>query len=124
MSMPVEEDDATIFLGDSERADHIVVLRDNNDPERVFRYPLADKVVIGRKRNDGVNIVLNYESTVSAKHCEVSRKGGRFYIKDLRSSNKTYLNGQQVGDDMEFKSGSTLRMGNLVMTIEIEQVRQ
>lgn len=115
------EEGGTVFLDSSERARYLIVLKDNKDPEKVFRYPLSDKVVIGRRHEVGVHIVLNYDSTVSARHCEISIHGNRFFVRDLHSSNKTYLNGKVVGEDTEFMSGDTLRIGNLEMTIEIEQ---
>lgn len=114
-------EDGTVFLDSSERARYLIVLKDNKDPEKVFRYPLSDKVVIGRRYETGVHIVLNYDSTVSAKHCEISIHGNRFFVRDLHSSNKTFLNGKVVGDDMELISGDILRIGNLEMTVEIEQ---
>lgn len=119
----MEDEGATVFLDSRDRADDIIVLRDSNDSSKIFRYPISDKIVIGRKYQEGVNIVLNYESTVSAKHCEICKRGDRFYVKDLHSSNKTFLNGRQIDDYTEFTSGSSLQMGNLKMTVEIEKVR-
>ncbi len=118
-----EDEGATVFLDARDRADDIIVLRDSNDSSKVFRYPISDKIVIGRKYQEGVNIVLNYESTVSAKHCEICKRGDRFYVKDLNSSNKTFLNGRQIDDYAEFTSGAALQMGNLKMTVEIEKAR-
>lgn len=115
---------ATVFLNGRDNAKCIVVLRDLQNPDRVFRYPLSDKVLVGRKYGDGVNIVLNYEGTVSARHCEISMQGERFYIRDLNSSNGTFVNESRVEGTMEFTSGSNLRLGNLSMIVEIEQVRQ
>ena len=90
----------------------------------MFRYPLSDKVLLGREYGDGVNIVLNYEGTVSAKHCEISMREEKFYVRDLHSSNGTFVNGTRVGEIMEFTSGSEIRLGNLSMVAEIEQARQ
>ncbi len=103
---------------------YIIVLRDNSEENKVFRYPLSGKITIGRKYGDGVNIVLNYEPTVSAKHCEISMLGDRFYIKDLHSSNGTFVNGKRVAESMEFVSGSHIKLGNLDLTVEVEQTRQ
>lgn len=61
---------ATVFLNNRDNTKYIVVLRDRQNPDRVFRYPLSNKVLVGRKYGDGINIVLNYEGTVSARHCD------------------------------------------------------
>lgn len=119
-----EYENATVFLGSANQEGYIVVLSDNSDTSRKFRYPLSGKITIGRKYGDGVNIVLNYEPTVSAKHCEISMMGDKFYIKDLHSSNGTFVNGQRVTENMEFVSGSHIKLGNLELVIEIEQIRQ
>ena len=124
LAEPAADAEATVFLNNRDNTKYIVVLRDRQNPDRVFRYPLSDKVLVGRKYGDGINIVLNYEGTVSARHCEISMQGERFYIRDLNSSNGTFLNELRVEGTMEFTSGSNLRLGNLNMVVEIEQARQ
>lgn len=119
----VSDEEATVFLESRDSSGYIVVLHDSNDAGRVFRYPLVGKVIIGRKYGDGVNIVLNYDPAISAKHCEVSKRGDKFFIRDLHSSNGTFVNGQRVEGDMEFTSGNSIKLGNLCMTITIEQNR-
>lgn len=120
----IADEGATVFLNSESEVKYIIVLRDRKNADRIFRYPLLSKVLVGRKYGDGVNIVLNYEGTVSAKHCEISRQGEKFYIRDLHSSNGTFINGVKVEESVEFTSGSNIKLGNLDMTIEIEQVRQ
>ena len=48
----------------------------------------------------------------------------KFYVRDLHSSNGTFVNGTRVEEIMEFTSGSEIRLGNLSMVAEIEQARQ
>lgn len=124
MAEPMVDSGATVFLNDRDKAKYIIVLRDNRDSSKVFRYPISGKVVVGRKYGDGVNVVLNYEGTISAKHCEIGMQGEKFYVRDLHSSNGTFINGTRVNEYMEFSSGSNIRLGNLNMTVEIEQARQ
>lgn len=114
----LQEEEHTMFLAQND-ARYIVVLKDANDPNKVFRYPLMDKVVIGRKNEAGVHIVLNYDSSVSGRHCEITVSGGHFYVEDLHSSNKTYLNGEMVVGRMEFQPGSSLRIGKLETIVDI-----
>lgn len=69
--------------------------------------------------------MINYDESVSRVHCVVSESEGRFYIKDLGSSNKTFLNGNEVTKDnkKEFTSGSILKLGLLEFVIEIVDER-
>lgn len=118
-----ENKDSTVFLDGKSRAGYIVSLKYCEDVDRVFRYPLADKVVIGRVDEEGVDIVLN-DKTISAKHCEITARRGHFYIKDLKSSNGTYLDGNKMpsNETWEFSSGSIVQMGNLKIIVEVEQI--
>ena len=121
-----EKGDETAFLDDKSKAGYIVALKDCADANKVFRYPLADKVVVGRIKAMGVDLVLNNNETVSAKHCEISVRSGHFYIKDLNSSNGTYLDGKRIppNETWEFSSGSMLQMGNLKAIIEVDPIRR
>jgi len=52
-----------------------------------------DQIIIGRaKEND---IVID-NIAVSRKHAQITRKEGLYYIRDLNSSNGTFLNGAQI----------------------------
>lgn len=95
-----------------------VVLTDINSPAKSFRAPLNQAIVIGRKA-DKCDIALDYEKSVSAKHCEISVSGGKFYVTDLQSSNGTFLNGSKVLTKTEIFSGNTLRLGKLEMRFEV-----
>lgn len=123
--MVQEDSGLTEFLGQGGRAGYIVALKDCNDTNKVFRYPLSGKVVIGRMKEGGVNLVLSDDRTLSAKHCEISVREGRFFIKDLHSSNGTFLDGKKLppNEVWEFAPGSRVRMGNREMIIEVEQLR-
>lgn len=53
----------------------------------------TEPVIIGRANE--ATLSLQHPS-VSRSHCRVWREGERFFIEDLGSTNKTYLNGQAV----------------------------
>ena len=48
--------------------------------------------------------------TVSRRHVEFRREGGRFRVHDVGSLNGTYLNGDRV-DDAELQNGDEVRIG-------------
>ncbi len=54
-----------------------------------------DRVTIGRGTD--CEIVLP-ERQVSRQHARIERDGGRYWLRDLRSKNCTYVNGEQVRD--------------------------
>lgn len=114
----VLKEEGTVFL-DWNRNDYIVVLKDKNDPNKIFRYPIGEGVVIGRKKEAGVQIVLNYDDSVSKRHCVITASNGHFFIEDLHSSNKTYLNGEVVEEKKEFTPGSMIKIGRLEMALDV-----
>lgn len=50
--------------------------------------------VIGRNFK-GAEYLIKYP-TVSRKHCQFFYENGKWYIQDLNSTNKTYLNGKAI----------------------------
>lgn len=94
-----------------------IILTDVHSEVKSFQAPLEKSIVIGRKQ--GVcNIVLDYDKSVSNRHCEISVKDGKFYIKDLQSSNGTFVNGDRVVAEIEIFSGNIIKLGRLEMKFE------
>ena len=54
--------------------------------------PEGDRWVLGRDTVDG-------DSRMSRRHCEVFLQQGRAFIRDMGSSNGTWVNGAPVGRD-------------------------
>ena len=54
------------------------------------------------------------EGDVSRRHAEVVERGGKHYLRDVGSSNGTFLNGQrlEVGKWVEFRPGDDLRLAS------------
>lgn len=110
------EDNKTVMLNHMK---YMLVLKDRNDPSKVFKYPIMKEVVIGRSAGKGAQIVINYDPSVSSTHCLISEVAGRFYVKDLNSVNGTLLNGVKVTSPKEFASRSVITLGRLEMIVEI-----
>lgn len=110
----VPDPEMTMMLG----ARYLLVLKDIHAPGRIFKYPLDDKVIIGRN-TDKVNIAIDYNLTVSGQHCEIYARNNRFYIKDLNSSNKTCLNGHVIKTEAELFSGSIIKVGEVEFSVEM-----
>ncbi|MFN5676449.1 MAG: FHA domain-containing protein [Roseiflexaceae bacterium] len=71
-------------------------------------FEVYDNYVIGRGVEQ--NIVLN-DSKVSYQHAIITHQDGAWYIRDLGSSNGTYLDGLRVKVDTMFTEGQTIALG-------------
>ena len=75
------------------------------------RYPVGEtEVVIGR--SDQVDIRLD-DDRVSSRHAELVRRGGRYRIYDLGSSNGTLVNAQRI-DEIDLRDGDLIQVGYTV----------
>ncbi|MGN6369940.1 MAG: FHA domain-containing protein [Phycisphaerae bacterium] len=75
-----------------------------------------DAVVIGRSGDCDFQIPL---AEISRRHCKLSKKGDRLIVKDLGSSNGTFLNDKRVLQ-AEAKAGDKMKVGPVIFTIVID----
>jgi pSer/pThr/pTyr-binding forkhead associated (FHA) protein len=86
----------------------VVVGRDLDGPA----FPLFDETVkLGRERGD---ILFPEDGYVSGSHCEIYVQDGRVYLKDLGSSNGTFL---RIRESRVVPSGSLLLMGQQLFRV-------
>ena len=111
-----DDDTHKIWVGGAQG--HVLHLTDVNNPGKTFQAPIADTVVIGRTAKE-TDIVLDYDRSVSARHLSICERDGRFYARDLDSSNGSLLNGVRLTEEMEIYSGSILTLGRLEMKVQI-----
>lgn len=116
--MSKEEKDETQFIWKGAAKKYTLHLTDVKNPGRTFKAPIEDTVTIGRKAEEA-DIVINYEKSVSARHCRISVRDGKFYVEDLDSSNGTLINGIPVREEMELYSESILSLGRLELKVQI-----
>ena len=98
---------------------HTLYLEDLKNPGQTVQIPLADTIIIGRNANEA-DLVIDYDRSVSGKHCQICERDGKFYVKDLQSSNGSLLNGIRLSDEMEIYSGSILTLGRLEIKVQIK----
>lgn len=72
-------------------------------------FEVYDNYVIGR--NSTCNIVLN-DPKISQQHAIITHHNGTWSIRDLDSTNKTYLDGLEVNSEAVFTDGQTIYLGN------------
>lgn len=112
-------DDSTVGLWDSGAMhSYQIILTDIHTPSRFFQAPLRNSVVIGRKQG-ACSVVIDYDMSVSGRHCEIKVHDGGFYISDLQSSNGTYVNNLRILSETELTNGSIIKMGKLELRFEV-----
>lgn len=62
-------------------------------------------------REAGLGLSLINESTVSRQHAEIVRQGTSVIVRDLGSTNGTFVNGVQVTGDVELRPGDQVQFG-------------
>ncbi|HBT46973.1 MAG TPA: hypothetical protein DEA73_03690 [Peptococcaceae bacterium] len=80
-------------------------------------YPLGENIIIGRDRLS--DIVLN-EIHVSARHAAVTRRGNGWEIRDLGSTNGTYVNGRRITGPVQLSPGDEVRIGGVIFEVRWE----
>lgn len=95
-----------------------VQLRDSQNPYRILQCELRDTITIGRKQEN--SICIDFDKSVSSKHCEIAFKSNQFKIYDLNSANGTIVNGKKIYYDAVIKTGDILKIGRTEFTIEIK----
>ena len=78
-------------------------------------HELSDKwITIGRADGNTFQVA---EDSVSGRHCEVRLKGAELLIRDLQSTNGTFVNGQKISE-ATVKSGQNFRLGEVELRFE------
>lgn len=75
------------------------------------------RLLIGRDEQS-VNLVTS-DASVSRRHCEVFLQQGRAFIRDMGSSNGTWVNGAPVGrDPVELVPGQQVFVGHVPLSVQ------
>jgi pSer/pThr/pTyr-binding forkhead associated (FHA) protein len=80
--------------------------------------PDKDSVILGRGPESDIRVL---DPQASRMHARVTRKGERFSIRDLGSSNGTRLNGKSVEGEMVLRLGDRIRIGETVYQLVPER---
>jgi pSer/pThr/pTyr-binding forkhead associated (FHA) protein len=76
----------------------------------------AEKTTIGRLEDNDFSIP---EASVSSHHCEVLLRGNDVVVRDLNSTNGTFLGAERV-TEIVLKPGQVLRLGQVEMRLETD----
>ena len=87
---------------------------DDPGPDRVrFRMPEGSVKTIGR--SNGAEFIVNAE-LVSRLHCQLSASAGGLRVKDLGSTNGTFVNGKRVAAS-DLQDGDRLAVGRVELIV-------
>lgn len=74
----------------------------------------VEKTTIGRVEDNSFQIS---EPSVSSHHCEVLLRGNEVVIKDLNSTNGSFVNGEKITESV-LKPGQLLRLGQIELGLD------
>ena len=74
----------------------------------------VEKTTIGRVEDNSFQIA---EPSVSSQHCEILVEGDNVVVKDLNSTNGTFINGEKISEGV-LKPGQVLRLGQIEIRLE------
>ena len=98
--------------------DIALIMLKKDGTKKVF--PVRGKAaILGRGEECDLCIPLQ---VVSRRHCQLSQERNSLKIRDLKSSNGTYVNGIKVEDETDAKAGDHIQIGPLTFTVQIDGV--
>lgn len=76
----------------------------------------VERTTVGRVEDNTFQIA---DPSVSSHHCEVLLRGGEVVIRDLNSTNGSFINDAQITESV-LKPGQKLRLGQVELKLEAE----
>ena len=83
---------------------------------RIFSFSQHDTFLIGRSPD--AHLCLSDDRYFSRNHCLLEMNPPHAYLRDLGSTNGTFLNGQKVKDAF-LKNGDRIQCGETILTVEV-----
>lgn len=109
--------------GINSSAKTILRVKINKGNTQRMEYTFFDSFTIGRSTE--CSIQFN-DGVVSRIHIEVTRKNGKWWIKDNNSRNGTYTNGRRIDHPIELINNMSIELGNdgPVISFNIEEKKE
>lgn len=80
-------------------------------------FPIPDgETSVGREAGNGLSLIT--ESTVSRRHAVIVKKGSDITVRDVGSSNGTFVNGVKVAADTVLRPGDQVQFGEVRFRFE------
>jgi pilus assembly protein CpaF len=88
----------------------VLAVTESGNPEEK-RYDLTKKRFTIGKQTEGNSLVLE-RNNISRQHCEIIFYNNQYIVKDLNSSNGTFVNGQKIAKPVILKDGCVITLGD------------
>ena len=88
-----------------------IKLVDKDRPDKVFDCSLSEPVEVGF--DTSCKVCVNYDETVSNKHCRIYVSGGKTYVENLSQTNVVIVNGQKIDEPIAIFSGTEIILGRV-----------
>lgn len=79
-----------------------------------------EKMTVGRGK--GCTLRLNTHS-ISRHHCEVVVEKGQLMVRDLQSTNGTFVNDRRIVGETALSNGDVLKIGRVVFAVSLDAKR-
>ena len=86
-------------------------------PDKGRRFELPDQPILMGRESRALPLS---DQTTSRRHAEMRPEGDDWILRDLGSSNGTYINGQRVEKPIALKMGDQIRVGRSLLVVGIQ----
>ncbi len=100
---------------------HVLV---KSGPLEGHKYIVKSDVPILVGRSEEANIRISYDEFCSRRQALIYWENEKCYIKDLESTNGTFVNGDKIRGVIELNNNDTVRMGNTEFVISITELKK
>ena len=118
-----DEDDKTVNIGMFNKNKEITLI---NSEDRSWQVKgiLQDESALNVGRADDMDLKIDFNNSVSRRHCRVFMKDGEIYVMDLDSSYNTYVDDQPVKGPVLLRDGSILTLGSCRLEVHIGEMKE
>jgi diguanylate cyclase (GGDEF)-like protein len=82
-------------------------------PDLGKKYTIDAEDGLTMGRDEGNTVIVDLDN-VSRRHAMVSNKEGKYFLKDLGSTNGTYLNDAEIHEEQPLRTGDLLKVGGAI----------
>ena len=94
------------------------LVRKKFDGSAADRWEITDKALTFG-RGDNADVLIK-DDRMSRQHFEVASRDGKFFVRDLNSTNGTYVNNEPI-TERELNANDKIRGGQTVLVFELEK---
>lgn len=91
-------------------------------PSASYKVTFGDRLVLGRNAGESA-LAIPGDGTISGRHCELVFSAGKLFVRDLQSTNGTFVNGVPIQGNFPIKDGDRLTLGKTELRLRITGVQ-